>query len=106
MSPSALRADCASLAAGIESVASGAALTRVDVDGDGVCVALTMEPRRAVTVIFEARAGRGRPPPPPRAPSSPRLSLLARAPPLTLARCDRAATTAAIAALAAAPPPR
>ena len=32
MSPSALRADCASLAAGIESVASGAALTRVDVD--------------------------------------------------------------------------
>lgn len=102
MSPSALRADCASLAAGIESVASGAALTRVDVDDDGVCVALTMEPRRAVTVIFEARA----PPPPPRAPSSPRLSLLARAPPLTLARCDRAATTAAIAALAAAPPPR
>ena len=101
MSPSALRADCASLAAGIESVASGAALTRVDVDDDGVCVALTMEPRRAVTVIFEARA-----PPPPRAPSSPRLSLLARAPPLTLARCDRAATTAAIAALAAAPPPR
>ncbi|EEH53929.1 uncharacterized protein MICPUCDRAFT_70096, partial [Micromonas pusilla CCMP1545] len=53
MSPSALRADCASLAAGIESVASGAALTLVDVDDDGVCVALTMEPRRAVTVIFE-----------------------------------------------------
>ena len=46
MSPSALRADCASLAAGIESVASGAALTLVDVDDDGVCVALTMETGR------------------------------------------------------------